>query len=144
MQNTAFQEAKLLWHQFLNHLPNSNGDLSSFWMTYILVDMAEHILLALIRDAREGKWPLHLAAIRESIAWCFAYGKVNYDRYLPAYYATMMQIQQTKPKVHEALMKGCFSIQQSESNPLRRIPFSRPWLHSIKILKQLMEQQVLP
>ena len=52
LQNTAFQEAKLLWHEFLDHLRNSNGDLSSFWMTYI--DMVEHILLALIRAAREG------------------------------------------------------------------------------------------
>jgi hypothetical protein len=78
-----------------------------------------------IRAAREDNWPLHLSAIRELIPWCFAYDKVNYGRYLPAYYASMTQMSEEEPDVHRTLMNGCFSVQQSNNNSFGRIPVNQ-------------------
>ena len=89
-------------------------------MTY--VDFVEDIILGLLRAAPEGNWPLHLTAIRKLIPWCFAYKKTNYAQYLPAYYATMSQLPSNQPEVHEALMKGGFSVQRSDNNSFGRIP----------------------
>jgi len=51
-----------LFDKYLNHLRFSNGQLATFWMSY--VDMVEN-LLVLIRSSREGNWMLHLSAINQ-------------------------------------------------------------------------------
>lgn len=116
----SFAEVQSLWQKFLDHLRRENGDLSTFWMTY--VDIVENVLLALLRAAREGNWQLHLSAIEAMIPWCFAYDKVNYARYLPAYYEQMANLPNEHPAVFEAFSDGHFSVQLSNSNPFGRIP----------------------
>ena len=74
------------FNEYLSYLRLNNGPLSAFWMSY--VDMVE-VVLALLRASREGKWLMHLAAIRTIIPWCFAYDKLNYARYLTYFYAQM-------------------------------------------------------
>ena len=68
-----------MWREFLNHLRESKGELSAFWMSYR--DMVEGIVLSLLRTSREGEWDLHFYSIRMMIPCCFAYDKVNYSRY---------------------------------------------------------------
>jgi hypothetical protein len=109
-----------LWNKFLDHLRYENGDLSAFWMSYI--DMVEGVLLNLLRGSREGNWTLHLIAIRSMIPWCFAYDKMNYARYLTAYYAQMSLLEETNPEVYNHFKNGQFSVQRSNSNTFGRIP----------------------
>lgn len=96
-----------------------NGNLAAFWVSYL--DMVD-ILLGLVRAAREGDWTLHLNSIRAMIPWVFAYDKLNYARYLPVYYAQMMQLSNTHPTVHEHLQNGGFSVQLGSQNPFGKIP----------------------
>ena len=96
---------------FLDFLRCNNGQFSTFWMSYIqLVD----ILLALFRASRDGNWHLHLHAIRQMIPWCFAYDKVNYARYLPAYYAQVISLEKEHPDVYQQFMDGHFTLQLGE------------------------------
>ena len=74
------------------------------------------------RCLREGDWDLHLHAIRLMIPWCFAYDRLNYARYLPAYYAEMTNLAASRPEIYQAFRDGNFSVQLSESNPFGRIP----------------------
>jgi len=54
-----------LWKQFQDHIRHDNGDLSSFWMSYL--DIVETILLALLGTIREDYWQLHLSVIQPFI-----------------------------------------------------------------------------
>lgn len=108
-----------MFEEYLNFLRTQNGDLSSFWMSYI--DMVD-ILLMLIRATREGNWSLYLASIRKMIPWCFAYDHINYARYLPVYYNEMVGLKEKHPSVYEAFQKGYFSAQIGKANPFGRIP----------------------
>ena len=56
------------------------------------------------------------------IPWCFSYDKVNYARYMPVFYAQMIQLEKEKPEVYDSFMKGQFSVQMSETNTYGRIP----------------------
>ena len=114
--------AKLMtmWSDFLEHLRHNNGELSTYWMSYI--DIVESAVLGLLRASREGNWCLHLSAIQSMIAWCFAYDKVNYARYLSPYFAEMTNLPEKNPCVYEAFKAGQFSVQMSSNNPFGRIP----------------------
>ena len=118
-----FLELATLWRDFLEHLRHNNGELSEFWMSYI--DMIEHVILGLLRASREGNWNLHINGIRALIPWCFAYDKVNYARYLSAYFAQMTNLPETNPDVHRAFQQGQFSVQRSSNNPFGRIPIDQ-------------------
>ena len=119
LHSQAIAEVHELWSQFLQHLRSENGDLSTFWMSYI--DVVD-VLLGLIRASREGNWQLHLYTVRHMIPWCFAYDKVNYARYLPVYYAQMTNLPTDHPEVHRKFMEGHFSVQLAEESPFGRIP----------------------
>jgi hypothetical protein len=109
----------VLFNRYLDFLRQENGDLSSFWMSYI--DMVE-VVLGLIRSSREGHWLLHLAMIREMIPWCFGYDKQNYARYLSVYYTQMTRLQIDHPQVYNDYQNGGFSVQIGSSNTFGRIP----------------------
>ena len=105
-----------LFHRYLDHLRYNNGNLSTFWMSYI------DIVLGLLRSSREEDWSLHLSSIREMIPWCFAYDHLNYARYLSAYLSQMSHLKQEHPEVHEHLASGGFSVQIGGENTFGRIP----------------------
>ena len=108
-----------LFDTYLDHLRFTNGQLATFWMSFI--DIVEN-LLALIRSSREGNWMLHLSAIKSMIPWGFAYDKQNYARYLSIYYSQMTQLAETHPDVHDHFQHGGFSVQLGDHNPFGRIP----------------------
>ncbi|KAK3730477.1 hypothetical protein QZH41_014705 [Actinostola sp. cb2023] len=120
LNSDCFKEMHSLWKQYLQYLRSENGPLSTFWMSYI--DIVGDILLGLIRASREGNWQLHLHAIRNMIPWCFAYDKINYARYLPVYYAQMMNLPSDHPEVYSNFMAGTFSVQLAGESPFGRIP----------------------
>ena len=88
--------------------------------------MVGDILLGLIRASREGNWQLYLFAIRKMIPWCFAYDRLNYARYLPAYYAQMINLQTDHPQVYQHFSNGGLSVQLADDNPFGRIPVAKP------------------
>ena len=58
LHGSLLAELMSLWGDFLEHLRHSNGELLTYWMSYI--DIVENVLLGLLRAAREGNWDLHL------------------------------------------------------------------------------------
>ena len=120
LQSPLLSELITLWNDFLEHLRHNNGELSTYWMSYI--DMVQDVVLGLLCASREGNWDLHLHAIRTMIPWCFAYDKVNYARYLVPYFAQMTNLSEKNPAVYEAFKTGNFSVQMSSNNPFGKIP----------------------
>ena len=119
LESQVLVQVHEVWRQFLEHLRHTNGDLSAFWMSYIQI--VGDVLLGLIRASREGNWQLHLFAIRQMIPWCFAYDKMNYARYLPAYYAQMTTLEADHPEVYQSFMEGQFSVPLAGDNPFGRL-----------------------
>ena len=106
-----------LWDKFTEH---DNGELSAYWMTY--ADIIENVVLGLLRSSHEGKWSLHVHAIKAMIPWCFAYDRMNYARYLSEYFAELTNLPVKNPDVYEEFKAGQFSVQISSCNPFGRIP----------------------
>ena len=55
------------------------------------------------------------------IPWCFAYDKVNYERFLSYYYATMSRLPIDHPEVHQQFVQCGFSVQFGSHNPFGHI-----------------------
>ena len=119
MKSQPYSKFIVLYDRYLDHLPNSNGKLSSFWMSYL--DVVE-ILLNLLRASREGNWELHLSTIRKMIPWCLAHDNLNYARYLSAYVSEMSYLEEEHPEAFKHLQSGGFSVQIGESNPFGKVP----------------------
>jgi hypothetical protein len=88
-----------------------NSPTFDFWSSYI--DMVE-LLLLFVRATRDGQWELHLAALDGMLPWFFAYDRINYARYLPAYFAEMKKLELTHPSVFESFINGDFSAQRQD------------------------------
>ena len=119
MKSQPYSEFIVLYDKYLDYLRNSNGKLSSFWMSYL--DIVE-ILLNLLRASRERDWELHLSAIRKMIPWCFAHDNLNYARYLSAYVSEMSHLEEENPDAFKYLKPGGFSVQIGEGNPFGKVP----------------------
>ena len=50
------------------------------------------------------------------------YDKINYARYLPVYYAQMINLPSEHPNVYSNFMNGRFSVQLAGESPFGRIP----------------------
>ena len=63
LSRDGLAESLILWNQFLSYLRHDNGNLSTFWMSY--VDMVGDIILRLVR--RSGghvrRWQLATAPV---------------------------------------------------------------------------------
>ncbi|XP_034096209.1 uncharacterized protein LOC117562482 [Gymnodraco acuticeps] len=82
----------------------------AFWSSYI--DMMQ-LLLLFVRATRESNWQLHLSTVRLMMPWFFAYDRVNYARYLPAYWLEMMNLPVTHPSCHSDMnVKGQWTVQR--------------------------------
>ena len=119
LDDTATNQIYEAWEEFLQYLRLENGDLYTFWMSY--VDLVQDLLLGLLRAAREGNWSLHLHAIRSLIPWCLAYDKLNYGRYLPAYHGEMTNLPKHHPEIYQEFTEGKFAVQLSEGNPFGKL-----------------------
>jgi len=105
--------------EYMEHLRKTNGPLSAFWLLYI--DMVE-LMLHMIHASREGNWMLHLACIRQMLAWCFVYDNTNYTRYMSIYYIDMTSLLKEHLQFHTFVEAGGFSGQISPDNAFSRIP----------------------
>ena len=120
MKSQPYSEFIVLYDKYLDYcVRNSNGKLSTFWMSYL--DIVE-ILLNLLRASREGDWELHLSAIKEMIPWCFAHDNLNHVRYLSAYVSEMSHLEEEQPEAFKYLKSGGFSVQIGEDNPFGKVP----------------------
>ena len=54
------------------------------------------------RATGEGDWKLHIASLRQILPWVFAYDRVNYARYLPAYISEMDSLSITHPAISDS------------------------------------------
>ncbi|XP_033106462.1 uncharacterized protein LOC117108533 [Anneissia japonica] len=91
----------------------------SLWNSYI--DMVQ-ILLTFIRATRESDWDLHLAALRYMMPWFFAYDRMNYARYLPAYWLEMVNLPNSHPECHKELSTtGQWTVQRQQRHPFASI-----------------------
>ena len=111
----AMHRLKDLQLQYEIHVErcNQNNDNYSFWSSYL--EMVQ-LLLMFLRATREGNWQLHLSTVRDMLPWYFAYGRVNYSRYLPVYLQEMSTLQQTHPNVYEKFCSGEFAVQRSNDH----------------------------
>lgn len=87
----------------------SENEMYAFWSSYL--EMVE-LLLLFLRGTREGNWELHLSSVREMLPWFFAYGRINYSRYLPVYYLEMICLEETHPDIHSHFCAGEFAVKR--------------------------------
>ena len=71
-------------------------------------------LLLFLRATREGDWKLHLASLCQILPWFFAYDRVNYARYLPAYISEMDSLSITHPAISDRFFSGDFVVQRQD------------------------------
>lgn len=91
----------------------STNQTFTFWGTYI--EMVEN-RLQFIRATREGNWALHLSTVQCMLPWFFACDKVNYARYLTAYWVEMTNLEDTHPTAHQQLLSGDFVAQRHQQH----------------------------
>ena len=85
----------------------------AFWSSYI--EMVQ-LLLLFIRATRESNWQWHMSTIRLMLPWFFAYDRVNYARYLPAYWLGMANLPITHPDCHkEITARGVWTVQRQDN-----------------------------
>ena len=65
-----------------------------FWSSFI--EMVQ-LLLLFLRGTRANNWDLHLSSIRSMLPRFFGYDRVNYQRYLSAYWLEMNLLDFTHP-----------------------------------------------
>ena len=82
-----------------------------YWSSYI--DMVQGLLL-FQRGTREGDWELHLSSLRQLLPWFFAYDRMNYARYLPAYISEMERLPESHPTIYNSFLEGEFVIQRQD------------------------------
>ena len=83
--------------------------------------MVGDILLGLIRTSGGANWQLHLFAIGEMFPWYFAYDRLNYAWYLPAYNPQMINLLIDHPQVYQNFSNGGDSVLLADDNPFGRI-----------------------
>ncbi|XP_041359488.1 uncharacterized protein LOC121375875 [Gigantopelta aegis] len=95
------------------------SDSFQFWSSYI--NMVQ-LLLTFIRATRESNWTLHLASVRLMMPWFFAYGRMNYSRYLPAYWLEMMNLPSTHYDCYlEMSEQGNWTVRRQDRYPFSSI-----------------------
>ena len=109
-QQDRFTAILTMYQSFIEkeRLENPTFD---YWSSYI--DMVQCLLLFL-RATREGDWKLHLASLRQILPWFFAYDRVNYARYLPAYISQMDSLSITHPAISDSFLAGNFVVQRQD------------------------------
>ena len=109
-QQDRFTAILTMYQSFIERerLENPTFD---YWSSYI--DMVQCLLLFL-RATREGDWKLHLAFLRQILPWFFAYDRVNYARYLPAYISEMDNLSITHPVICDSFLAGDFVVQRQD------------------------------
>ena len=86
-----------------------------FWQSFL--SMMEN-LLTILYAARTGYMQLYVESINMLLSWTFAYNRHNYARFLTFHYIEMINLEENHPSIYQEFMKGNFSVQVSDNNPL--------------------------
>ena len=113
------EEFNALYNLYEEYRREAHGPMHVFWNSYL--EMVS-LLLDFIRATREGNWQLHLNCIKDILPWYFAYGHINYARYLPVYLADMLALEDTHPEAHNMLSNGDFGVQRTSSHGFSQVP----------------------
>lgn len=113
--------AQKLMQSFKQHIENRCQESITYWFWNSYLKMVQSMLL-FIRATRQGMWDVHLSTVKEMIPWFFAYGRINYSKYLSIYLEEMSILHQTNPIVHQKFLEGEFVVQQQESHGFSGTP----------------------
>ncbi|XP_076041312.1 uncharacterized protein LOC143025475 [Oratosquilla oratoria] len=94
------------FNEFMNQRSEESSTFE-YWCSYLT--MVGHLMF--IKAAREGKWELHLSALRRMISGFFAYDRTIYARYAPIYMLEIVNLKTTHPDIHEDMSNGGFVFQ---------------------------------
>ena len=108
IEQDDFTEVMDMYDSFVQKERSANPTFD-LWSSYI--DMVQGLLL-LLRGTREGNWRLHLNSLKHILPWFFAYDRINYARYLPAYISEMENLSDTNPEIEEKFLVGEFVVQR--------------------------------
>ncbi len=111
LTSDAFLQLLKAYEEFVQK--SSTNQTFTFWSTYI--EMVENLLL-FIRATREGNWTLHSSTVQSMLPWFFACDKVNYARYLTAYWVEMSNLEDTHLTAHQQLLSGDFVAQRNQQH----------------------------
>ena len=90
-----------LIEKFDGHL-NETSPMGKFWKGYL---KAVEILLSFVYAERSPNWELYLDSIVAMLPIFFAYGRINYSKWLPIYILDMLDLKETAPSVHKKLFR---------------------------------------
>ena len=85
-----------------------NNDKFKYWN--IFLDIIMPVLIDLTRSFREGNWMLHLSAVRRAMPLSFAFGHINYCRWVPSYYEDCLNLKNNFPWLHASFLQGDFVV----------------------------------
>ena len=100
----------------------ANGQFCNWYLEVVW------LLLRYIRSNREANWKLYLQCLIEMTPYFFAHGRINYARYMPAYFIEMLTFHITHPDAHQSQLNGEFSVQykRDRRNIAKNEEWSRP------------------
>eukprot|EP00057_Strongylocentrotus_purpuratus_P019489 XP_011673963.1 PREDICTED: uncharacterized protein LOC105442958 [Strongylocentrotus purpuratus] len=116
IDSEAYQNLSTSYDNFI--IENKNNETFQFWCSYM--EMVGD-LLQFIRATRQGDWNLHLFCVRSMLPWYFSYDRVNYARYLSAYWVEMCALKETHPDIHDALRAGNFVAQRQQNHGFAQV-----------------------
>ena len=109
----VFNTALDMYQKFVHDKSKANPTFA-LWSSYI--EMVQ-LLLLFVRATRESNWQWHISTIRLMLPWFFAYDRVNYARYLPAYWLEMVSLPFTHPECHrEVTARGVWTVQRQSDH----------------------------
>ena len=85
--------------------------------------MVEILLNTILLSVRSGDWHLFMTCVKDIIPYTFAYGNINYARYLTAMFSEMLTLEDDFPEIYEGFVAGNFAGLLSNEGR-----FSRPEL----------------
>ena len=82
----------------------------------IFIDKIMPIIQDLTLSFRNGDWDLHLSAVRRSLKLRFAFGHMNYCRWVPVYFEECKNLPISFPILHEAFQRGDFVVHHTKGS----------------------------
>ena len=107
----SFLDIKIKWEK-------TGSNLQKFWQTFI--GMVEILLNTILLSVRSGDWHLFMTCVKDIIPYTFAYGNINYARYLTAMFSEMLTLEDDFSEIYEEFVAGNFAVQLSNDGRFSR------------------------
>ena len=82
--------------------------------------MVEILLNTILLSVRSGDWHLFMTCVKDIIPYTFAYGNINYARYLTAMFSEMLTLEDDFSEIYEEFVAGNFAVQLSNDSRFSR------------------------